>query len=174
MELETFIPNLTNKIEAILYLKAQPTSLDELVTLSQTSIDEVQEALIQLMSDYAYRDSALEIIETPQGYSLQLRNCYQSLLEHLIPAELNPSTLKTLAAIALKHPILQSDLIILRGSSAYQHVNELVEEGFIRKRRQEEGRSYWLEVTDKFHQYFEINQLPQEKTDYDIVRENKK
>jgi segregation and condensation protein B len=99
-------------------------------------------------------------LETPNGYSLQLRSCYQSLLENLIPAELNPSILKTLAAIALKNPILQSDLIVVRGSSAYKHVNQLLEEGFIRKRRQEEGRSYWLEVTDKFHQYFEINQLP--------------
>lgn len=161
MELESLSPNLTNKIEAILYLKAQPTPLNELVALTNESIDEVQEALIQLMSDYGYRDSALEILETPNGYSLQLRNCYQSLLEHLIPAELNPSILKTLAAIALKNPILQSDLIVLRGSSAYQHVNELLEAGFIRKRRQEEGRSYWLEVTSKFHQYFEINQLPQ-------------
>ncbi|BAQ59765.1 segregation and condensation protein B [Geminocystis sp. NIES-3708] len=161
MELESLSPNLTNKIEAILYLKAQPTPLNELVALTNQSIDEVQEALIQLMSDYGYRDSALEILETPNGYSLQLRNCYQSLLEHLIPAELNPSILKTLAAIALKNPILQSDLIVLRGSGAYQHVNELLEAGFIRKRRQEEGRSYWLEVTNKFHQYFEINQLPQ-------------
>ena len=161
MEIESFSPNLSNKIEAILYLKAQPTSVDELVSLTKTSINEVQEALIKLMSDYAYRDSALEIIETANGYSLQLRSYYQSLLEDLVPAELNPSTLKTLAAIALKNPILQSDLIVLRGSSAYQQVNELVEMGFIRKRRQEEGRSYWLEVTNKFHEYFEINQLPQ-------------
>ncbi|MBL1210047.1 SMC-Scp complex subunit ScpB [Geminocystis sp. GBBB08] len=161
MELESLSLNLTNKVEAILYLKAQPTSLEEIVTLTKCSVDEVQEALIKLMSDYSYRDSALEILETPNGYSLQLRNCYQSLLEHLIPAELNSSTLKTLAAIALKNPILQSDLITVRGSSAYQHVNELLEAGFIRKRRQEEGRSYWLQVTDKFHQYFEINQLPQ-------------
>lgn len=161
MDIESFSPSLPNKIEAILYLKAQPTSLDEIVSLTKCSIDEVQEALIKLMSDYSYRDSALEILETPNGYSLQLRSCYQSLLEYLIPAELNPSILKTLAAIALKNPILQSDLIVVRGSSAYQHVNELLEAGFIRKRRQEEGRSYWLETTSKFHQYFEINQLPQ-------------
>lgn len=161
MEVESLSANLTNKIEAILYLKAQPTSLDEIVALTHSSMDEVQEALIKLMSDYSYRDSALEILETSSGYSLQLRSGYQSLLESVIPAELNPSILKTLAAIALKNPILQSDLILLRGSSAYQHVSELLDAGFIRKRRQEEGRSYWLEVTKKFHRYFEINQLPQ-------------
>ena len=67
--------------------------------------------------------------------------------------------LRTLAAIALKHPLLQTDLIEWRGSSAYQQVSELVELGFIRKRPQTDGRSYWLEVTDKFHQYFEIESL---------------
>jgi segregation and condensation protein B len=159
MEQELFSPNLTNRIEAILYLKAQPTSIKELVALTKSSLDEVQEALIQLMSDYAYRNSALEILETPQGYCLQLRTDYQSLLEDLVPAELNNSTLKTLAAIALQSPILQSDLIMLRGSTAYQHVSELVSSGFVRKHRQKEGRSYWLEVTPKFHQYFEIEKL---------------
>ena len=34
--------------------------------------------------------------------------------------------------------------------------------GFIRKRRQKESRSYWLQVTDKFHQYFQLDQLPQQ------------
>lgn len=34
-------------------------------------------------------------------------------------------------------------------------MQELVEQGFIQKRRQSNGRSYWLEVTDKFHQYFQ-------------------
>ena len=162
MEQELFSPNLTNRLEAILYLKAQPTPIKELVTLTNSSLDEVQEALIQLMSDYAYRNSALEILETPQGYCLQLRTDYQSLLEDLVPAELNNSTLKTLAAIALQSPIIQSDLIALRGSSAYQHVSELVSFGFVRKRRQKEGRSYWLEVTPKFHQYFEIEKLTRE------------
>ena len=152
-------PSLTNQIEAILYLKAQPMSLKELMLMTKSSLDQVQEALLQLMSDYAYRNSALEILETPQGYCLQLRTDYQSLLEDLVPAELNNSTLKTLAAIALKSPILQSDLIAIRGSSAYQHVSELVSLGFIRKRRQQEGRSYWLEVTNKFYQYFEMDKL---------------
>jgi segregation and condensation protein B len=160
MELSENI-KLSTQIEAILYLKGQPVSLDEISQYAQCSPDEAQEGLIELMSDYAHRESALEVVETPTGYSLQLRSSYQGLLENLIPSELNTATLRTLAAIALKNPILQSDLINLRGSSAYQHVNELVELGFIRKRRQEEGRSYWLEVTSKFHQYFEINQLPQ-------------
>jgi segregation and condensation protein B len=154
---------LATKIEAILYLKGQPLSLSEIAEYAQCDRPQVEEALIELMSDYAHRDSALEVVETPSGYSLQLRSCFQNLLNDIVPAELGTGVLRTLAAIALKSPILQAELINLRGSSAYQQVQELVELGFIRKRRQSEGRSYWLEVTDKFHQYFEIEQFSQLK-----------
>jgi segregation and condensation protein B len=150
---------LATKIEAILYLKGQPLSLAEIAELAGYDRAEAEEAIIELMSDYAHRDSALEVVETPRGYSLQLRAAFDNLLQDLVPAELGTGALRTLAAIALKSPILQTDLIDLRGSSAYQQVQELVELGFVRKRRQTNGRSYWLEVTDKFHQYFEIESL---------------
>ncbi len=148
-------------IEAILYLKGQPLSLEEIVEYAKADRTDVEEALMELMSDYAHRGSALEVVETPTGYSLQLRESYQNLMHQLIPAELGVGALRTLAAIALKNPILQTDLINLRGSSAYQQVQELIELGFVRRKRQEDGRSYWLEVTDAFHQYFEIDQLSQ-------------
>lgn len=152
---------LATQIEAILYIKGQPLSLTEIAEFAGCDRICAEDAIIELMDDYAHRDSALEVVETPTGYSLQLRLTFQNLLQNLVPAELGTGALRTLAAIALKNPILQTDLIDLRGSSAYQQVQELVELGFISKRRQSNGRSYWLEVTDKFHQYFEVDQLSQ-------------
>jgi segregation and condensation protein B len=152
---------LATKIEAILYLQARPLAIAELMEISGEDRSFIEDALMELMEDYAHRDSALEIIETDQGYSLQLRGAFQSLIQDFVPADLGTGSLRTLAAIALKSPILQTELIELRGSSAYQQVQDLVEAGFVRKRRQTDGRSYWLEVTDKFHQYFEIDKLPQ-------------
>ncbi|MGL5032622.1 MAG: SMC-Scp complex subunit ScpB [Microcystaceae cyanobacterium] len=152
---------LATKIEAILYIKAQPLRIAELTESTGCDRPEVEEALIELMEDYAHRDSALEVTEGEQGYSLQLRTTFQNLIQDIVPAELGTGSLRTLAAIALKSPILQTDLINLRGSTAYQQVQELVEQGFVRKRKQVDGRSYWLEITDKFHQYFEIDQLSQ-------------
>ena len=152
---------LATKIEAILYLKGQPLSLMDIAQCAECEVDTAQEAMMELISDYAYRDSALEVVETETGYSLQSRSVFDDLTDDIIPAELGKGALRTLAAIALKNPIVQTELIELRGSTAYQHVQELVEMGFVRKRRQESGRSYLLEVTNKFHQYFEIDQFPQ-------------
>lgn len=156
------MPGLANKIEAILYLKGQPLDLAAIVEYAGCDRDSAEDALIELMTDYAHRDSALEVVETPEGYSLQLRSSFQNLIETLVPVDLGVGALRTLAVIALKGPIMQSDLVDLRGSGAYQHVHELVELGFVRKRRQADGRSYWLQVTDQFHRYFELEQLPQQ------------
>jgi segregation and condensation protein B len=162
--------NLATKIEAIIYIKGRPVSTEEIFSclhqqdlasskMSPSDRALVEDGLIELMNDYAHRNSALEIVETEAGYSLQLKNEYEYLLTELVPAELGKGALRTLAAVALKNPILQTELIDLRGSSAYQQVAELVNLGFIRKREQADGRSYWLEVTNKFHQYFEISDL---------------
>lgn len=157
---------LATTIEAILYLKGQPLTIAEIAELAQCGRDAAKEGLIELMEEYAHREGALEIVETSNGYSLQLRDVFHHLVQTLIPADLGVGALRTLAAIALRGPIAQTELVDLRGSNAYQHVQELVQLGFVRKRKQSDGRSYWLQVTDKFHQYFQLHQLPQglEKT----------
>jgi segregation and condensation protein B len=152
---------IATKIEAILYLKGKPLSLGDIAEYAACDRATASEGILELMDNYARRDSALEVVETPDGYSLQLRADFYDLVQTLIPVELGVGALRTLAAIALNNPIRQSDLIDLRGSGVYQHVPELVELGFIRKRRDGESRSYLLQTTPKFHQYFQIDQLPQ-------------
>ncbi len=153
--------SLAATIEAILYLKGQPLTLTEIAELARCDRQAAEDALLQLLDDYAHRDSALEIVEGERGYSLQLRPGLQELVNTLLPVNLSTAALRTLAAIALKGRLLQSDLIELRGSGAYDHIKELVAEGFIRKARQSEGRSYWISVTEKFHQYFQVEGLPE-------------
>jgi segregation and condensation protein B len=153
--------SLSSKIEAILYLKAQPLSIGKIAEYAGCEREVVQEGLLDLMAEYAHRDGALEVVETPDGYCLQLREAFHDLIQRLIPVDLGVGALRTLAAIALKGSISQTKLVELRGSGAYQHVQELVSLGFVKKRRQSDGRSYWLQVTEKFYQYFQVDQLPQ-------------
>jgi segregation and condensation protein B len=150
---------LASTIEAILYLKAQALTLTEIAEFAGCPREEAEEGLLELMADYTHRDTALEVAETDLGYCLQLREDFQALVQTIIPADIGKGSLRTLAVIALKGPMIQTDLINLRGSGAYQHVQELVEQGFVRKRRKSDGRSYWLQVTEKFNQYFQLNKL---------------
>jgi len=151
---------LIETIEAILYLKGQPLSVAQVAEYARCDRKQAKQGLIALMERHAQRQGALEVAKTELGYCLQLREEYQNLVETLVPLDLGVGALRTLAAIALNGPIVQTDLIDLRGSGAYQHVQELVGLGLVRKRRQSDGRSFWLQVTERFYQYFQVDKLP--------------
>ncbi|PZV24913.1 MAG: SMC-Scp complex subunit ScpB [Cyanobium sp.] len=165
--------SLAARIEAILYLKGRPLDLAELARLASLEPgvalvpEAVELALITLMADYAHRDTALEIRQEGRQYSLQLRESLSGLVQNLLPVELSTATLRTLATIALKKRILQSDLVELRGSGAYDHIKELLAQNFIERRRQSDGRSYWLSLSEKFHRTFAVRgeaELPGART----------
>ena len=145
------------KIEAVLYLKGKPISKKTISELTNSDINSVSEAIKQLSDKYSHTSSALEIISNNSLISLELKHSLNEYVEDLLPAELKTAVLRTLAVIAIKKKILQSDLIILRGSSAYDHIKELIEKKFIHKRKQKDGRSYWLSLSDKFFQTFAVS-----------------
>jgi DNA-binding PadR family transcriptional regulator len=72
--------------------------------------------------------------------------------------ELSKTIMETLAVIAFKYPIKQSDLIKIRTNKAYDHLKELEGLGYIS--RQKHGRTNLIKLTDKFFEYFD---LPKEK-----------
>ncbi len=152
--------SLAARLEAILYLKGQPLRLGDLATHAGLERELVETALMDLIADYSHRDTALEIVETEAGYSLQLRPEFRELVQALVPVDLGLAAQRTLALVALKGPILQSELVEIRGSSAYQHVQDLLELGFVSRRRPQQGRSYQIQVTEKFYQYFQVDKLP--------------
>ena len=148
--------SISARLEAILYLKGRPLSLAELAELAGLEREATEWALITLMADYAHRDTALEIHEEGGRYSLQLREGLGDLVQNLLPVDLSTASLRTLATIALKNRILQSELVELRGSGAYEHIKELLAQDFIERRRQSDGRSYWLSLSEKFHRTFAV------------------
>ena len=149
-------PSLASRIEAILYLKGRPIGLKELSELARDEPDQVRAALATLTTSYDQRDTALEVVEQSGRYCLQLRPDLADLVKNMLPVNLSTATLRTLATIALKKRILQSELVDLRGSGAYDHIKELLAQDFIERRRQSEGRSYWLTLSEKFHRTFSV------------------
>ncbi len=148
--------SLPARLEAILYLKGKPLSLGELAEISGVSRDETELGLLTLMADYAHRNTALEIVQDGQRYGLQLRDGLADLVQSLLPVDLSTAALRTLATIALKKRILQSELVDLRGSGAYDHIKELLAQDFIERKRQSDGRSFWLSLSEKFHRTFAV------------------
>jgi segregation and condensation protein B len=85
---------LANEIEAILYLKGQALSLENLAEYLGCNTDTVADGIIELMGDYAHRDSALEVVESSGGhYALQLKESFKSLRDKIIPSEIGTGAL---------------------------------------------------------------------------------
>ena len=145
---------LKSKIEAILFITSkamQPIEIAELLGIEESV---AQEALLDLMFDYASREGALEI-DDEDGYIIQVKAEHMDIVEKLCPVELSPAVIKTLTVIALKEPIRQSYLKEIR-PSAYEHVAELLEQGLISRSKDKNGRSFNIRTTKKFQEYFKL------------------
>lgn len=147
--------SLKSKIEAVLFVTRKALSSQDIAEIVEDTAENVEEALLELIMDYSSRDGALEI-DDEDGYILQTKEEHMDIVEKLVPAELTQATLKTLAVIALKEPVRQSYVKELRGQSAYEHIDELVNKGFVVKKKDTNGRSFNLKTTTKFKEYFKL------------------
>lgn len=146
---------LKSKIEAVLFVTAKAMQVTEIAEILKEDELVVEDALLELIMDYSAREGALEI-DDEQGYILQVKEDYKDIVEKLCPVELKPAILKTLTIIALKEPIRQSYLKELRGATAYEHIQELLQKGLISRTKDKNGRSYNIKTTTKFAEYFKL------------------
>lgn len=147
--------DLKGRIEAVLFLTGRAVELKEIAAILETDEQEVEDAMLSLIVDYSSRDGALEI-DDENGYIIQVKDDYMDIVEKLCPVDISNAVLKTLTVIALKEPIRQAELKELRGSTAYDHIKELVEKGLVSRKRDKNGRSFNLKTTPKFAEYFKI------------------
>ncbi len=147
--------DLKSRIEAVLFVTGKAVELKDIAKILEADEQEVEEAMLALIVDYSSRDGALEI-DDENGYIIQVKDEYMDIVEKLCPVDISNAVLKTLTVIALKEPIRQAELKELRGSTAYEHVQELVDKGLISRKKDKNGRSYNLKTTPKFAEYFKI------------------
>jgi segregation and condensation protein B len=147
--------SLKSRIETVLFVTAQAMSIEEIAEILKEDPIEIESELLDLIMDYSSRESALEI-DDEDGYIIQVRQEHMDIVEKLVPVELSPPVLKTLSVIALKEPVRQTIVREIRGQSAYDHINELVEKGLVSKKKDKNGRSFNLKTTSKFAEYFKL------------------
>ncbi|KGF89595.1 Transcriptional regulator [Prochlorococcus marinus str. MIT 9107] len=138
-------------------MKGRPITKKDLSEITNSDINSINDAIKELKKKYSKPSSAIEINEANNSFCLELKSSLNNFVEDLLPSDLKTSELRTLATIAIKKKILQSDLILLRGSGAYDHIKELLDKKFILKRKQKDGRSFWISLSEKFFQTFDVS-----------------
>ena len=159
---------LKNEIEAILFSSGRVITLTEIKLLLDIKEDGlVKETVNDIKSDYKTRNSPISLIEEGDGWKLIVREKYLGIVHSINPhTEMSKAILETLAIVAWKQPILQAEVVNIRSNKAYEHIKDLVEQGFLSKERQ--GRSYLLKTTQKFLDYFD---LPHKKAIKEVFKD---
>ena len=151
--------NLKYKLEALLFSSARSMKIDELCNLTKASPEEIRETINEIKKDYEERNSSIILIDEGDAYRLNVKSEHIDVIQQIVTqTELSKTLMETLAVIAFKYPIKQSDLIKIRTNKAYDHLTELEQIGYII--RQKFGRTKLIKLTPKFFEYFD---LPPEK-----------
>lgn len=156
-----------NRIEAILFSSGKKMSVEDITRLTKVPADAVVPLLQQLKSDYDSKNSSLLLIEEGDGWKLAVREQYASVVRKIVAeTELTKTMIETLAVIAWKAPILQSEVIRIRTNKAYDHLAELESTGFIS--RAKHGRTKLIKLTDRFFSYFDLKNSEEIKEKFRI------
>src|SRR3990167_10362985 len=162
--------SVKSKVEAVLFSTGHRISLDDISRLCRAKKEDALAALKELQREYDEKQSSLMLVEEGDFWKLTVRDHLISIVRKIVTeTELTRSVLETLAIIAFKYPILQSDLIKLRTNKAYDHLAELEKSGYIS--RQKHGRTNLIKLTEKFFRYFDLTEekLKDQFKDFDSI-----
>lgn len=143
-------------VEAILFAYGRWVKEEE---VSKIIGKKAKPFLKELQKKYNEMESSLQVSNENDLWKFTVHDDYLNLVKGIVTkTELEPATLETLAVIAFKSPAMQSEIIHLRSTSAYDHIKQLLDAGFVT--REKHGRSFKLKLLPKFFDYFD---LPKDK-----------
>ena len=100
------------------------------------SMGYVKSVMESLVKEYSEKDGALEVKMIGDSYVLEVKNQYLQRISVLAGApDITRPSLRILAYISKNEPVMQSSIVKSFGSSAYEHIGELTEKGFIKSEK---------------------------------------
>ncbi len=145
-------------VEAALFVADRPLSIARLAQVLGLTERAVLAALGELERELEAEDRGVELISEGGGYILQVKKHLAEKVRPFAPHQDIPEpVLRTLAVIVHFAPVLQSEVVRLRGERAYAHIRELVARGFVEAR--EEGPTKVLTVGENLLRYFGVRNL---------------
>jgi len=145
-------------MEAGLYVAGRPLDLNTLASVAGTrSKKKVRKLAKTLVDNYKNRDTAIEILELEgERFVMQLKTDYTGKVRKLATRPLlSAGPLKTLSYIAFRQPILQTQVIDVRGNHVYGHLKQL--EGMELIIREGVGKKRVIKTTQFFADFFGLS-----------------
>jgi segregation and condensation protein B len=145
-------------MEAALYVAGRPLDLKTMASVTGTrSKKRVRKLAKTLVDDYKNRETALEILELEgERFVMQLKAEYTGKVRKLATRPLlSAGPLKTLSYIAFRQPILQTQVVDVRGHHSYGHLKQLEDMELIS--REGVGKKRVVKTTQFFADFFGLS-----------------
>ncbi|HWI22016.1 MAG TPA: SMC-Scp complex subunit ScpB [Baekduia sp.] len=154
---------LARTIEALLFLSPEPVSHEELIGALQCSDEELEEALSELLAEYAPGRRGLEIAQVAGGYTLATAADTEAAARRLLAnprnAPLTPAQAETLAIVAYLQPVSRPEITRIRGVNADSTSAVLVERGLIEVAGRSDFGAVLYTTTSLFLKLFGLNSI---------------
>lgn len=138
---------------------------------------DVTEAIVQIQAKYEDEQYPFQVIKSGGGYQFLTKPAYQASISILLKQQskkrLSTSALETLAIIAYKQPVTKSQMEQIRGVNCDYSVQKLLEKELveIKGKSEQVGRPLLYGTSEKFMDYFGINDLKDLPTPKDFATE---
>jgi segregation and condensation protein B len=171
--------NLSAKIEAILFWKAEPVSIKKLASLLSTDQARVSEAdikagLVEL--EKALTGRGVTLVQTDEDVMLGTAKELSPLIEQLtkdeLTRDLGKAGLETLSIVLYQGPISRADIDYIRGVNSQFILRALLICGLVERiDNPKDARSYLYKTTLDLLSHLGISQVS-ELPEYDQVRKD--
>lgn len=130
------IKRLAAALEAYLFIKGNPATLNEMQQALEEDSATVLEVIKFLKEKYEDASSGIMLHETGAGWALTTKKEYDAWLSETVGKadRLSSAALETLAAIALREPVTRSEIEKIRGVSSGKTISLLLNKGLIEER----------------------------------------
>lgn|GEM_PF-506954 len=149
---------LKKTIEAALFMSGRWLTVEDLKRITGSgSIGDIKERLSALQHEYEKHSGGVMVFEESGKYRMEVARDIRDRVYYLAPEpELSPALIKTLAFIAYKQPVNQSQVVRVIGNRAYEYIKELRRKEFISIKRK--GRTKEMTTTGRFRKYFGLKE----------------
>lgn len=166
--------NLSNILEAILFVVGRSVSINEFKETLGVNAVEVENAIKELETKYA-SDSGLSLVKVKDEYQLVSNKEYfehiSKFIEHSKKENLSNTCMEVLSIIAYNPKITKSEIESIRGVNSDSQVSKLLEYGLVEEvgRMNAPGRPAMFSVTNEFLKCMGINKV-EDLPDFNTIK----
>ena len=163
---------LPQKIEAVLFWKAEPVSIKKLASLLDTDAKSIKAGLIEL--EQALKGRGITLVQTEDdvmlGTSKELSPLIEKIQKDELTRDLGKAGLETISIVLYQGPISRSDLDYIRGVNSQFILRSLLIRGLVeRVDNPKDARSFLYKPTLQLLSHMGISKV-QDLPEYEEVR----